>query len=97
MLHYFNNKIFFILFALIFGIDSYGQAFNRKQKQLMFKGDKKFDLGDYPRALKIYSELLLIDSANYELNYKIGVCYFEDKKTRIDSKKYFYKALQPIK
>jgi len=58
----------------------------------MFKGDKKFEVADYPHALKIYKELLLIDTLNNELNYKIGVCTFEDKKTRVDSKKYFFKS-----
>jgi len=93
MLHCYNNKVLIILLAFVIGTNAFGQTqMTRKQRQLMFKGDKKFDIADYPHALKIYKELLPIDSLSYELNYKIGVCTFEDKKTRIESKKYFFKT-----
>jgi len=65
------------------------QITSRKDKKLLFKADKAFDFGDYLKALKIYRSLYPLDSTNTELNYKLGVCHYEIRKYRDQSKKYF--------
>lgn len=91
MLHYFNKKLLVLLSLLLCSV-VFGQISSRKDKRTFFKANTKFDYGDYPAALKMYEGLLLLDTNNAELNYKIGVCKFENKKTREQAKKYFEKA-----
>jgi tetratricopeptide (TPR) repeat protein len=87
------KKTLFILFFLQFlFVDSYkAQLSFSKNNNLLFKADKAFELGDLYSALTIYKQLYLLDSNDADLNYKIGICSFELKKFRIDSKKYFDK------
>lgn len=93
MLRYFNKNIFLIIVFFAVSLNVIAQEnFDRKQRRLMFQGDKKFEVANYPNALNIYKQLLPLDSNGLELNYKIGVCLFENKKTRLESKKYFLKT-----
>src|SRR3989344_3187153 len=91
MLHYFNKKLLVLLSLLLCSV-VFVQINSRKDKRTFFKANTKFDYGDYPAALKMYEGLLLLDTNNVELNYKIGVCKFENKKTREQAKKYFEKV-----
>ncbi|HEY1039903.1 MAG TPA: hypothetical protein VGF30_10885 [Bacteroidia bacterium] len=88
MSHYFNKNLL-ILLPLFLSTVVVGQIISRKDKKMLFKANTKFDYGDYPAALKMYETLLPLDTTDAELNYKIGVCKFENKKTREQSKKYF--------
>ena len=71
---------------------SYAQITSRQEKQLLAKADKAFDYSDYLGALKIYETLYKLDSTDSETNFKLGVCNFEIKKIRKNSKKYFEKV-----
>ncbi len=68
------------------------QINSREDKKLFFKADNAFDSGNYFEALKMYKSLYAIDSTNDELNYKLGVCYFQLKKYRYESKRHFEKT-----
>ena len=91
MLHYSNKKLLVIL-LLFSGSVLFGQITSRKDKRLLFKANSLFDYGDYPSALEMYEKLLPLDSSSAELNYKIAVCKFENRKTREQSRKFFYKT-----
>jgi len=76
---------------------NYHIAFSQ-QKTSTYRQDKKtadkaFDYGDYMNALEIYSKIYNADSTNNEVNYKLGACYFELKRNRKLSKKYFDKVV----
>jgi len=59
--------------------------------KLFASANKKFEIGDYHGANKIYSQLFLLDSLDKSLNYKMGVCYFELKKYE-QAEKHFLKT-----
>ncbi len=71
---------------------SFSQVTSRQDKQLILKADKAYDFGDYLTALNLYEKLYLLDSTDNETNFKLGVCNFEIKKLRANSKKYFDKV-----
>jgi tetratricopeptide (TPR) repeat protein len=73
-----------------------GQIDSRENKKLFFKANNKFDFGDYPHALSMYERLWPLDSTNNELNYKVAVCKYEDKKNRSGSKRYFEKVTREV-
>lgn len=89
MLHCCNKNLvsLLILFSISFGVNA--QIKLRKDKRVLFKANKTFDNGDYTHSLNLYESIYSLDSMNAELNYKIGVCKFENKKTRMQAKKYF--------
>lgn len=89
--------LFFILLLSIplgngWGGITFAQITSRQEKQLLSKADKAFDYSDYLGALKIYEILYNLDSTDNETNFKLGVCNFEIKKLRKNSKKYFDKV-----
>ncbi|HWY36481.1 MAG TPA: hypothetical protein VNX68_17685, partial [Nitrosopumilaceae archaeon] len=92
MLRFFDKIVVLTLMMLLFASPFNGQITSHQDKKLLFKADNAFDYGDYLAALKIYQTLYPLDSNGHEINYKIGVCYFEIKKMRGDSKRYFEKT-----
>lgn len=93
MLHSSGRSVFIqILLLCIFTGSLKAQLSSRENKKLFFKADKAFDYSDYLGALKMYEVLYNVDSTNGELNYKLGVCTYEIKKYRKNSKKYFSKV-----
>ncbi|MGB3949053.1 MAG: hypothetical protein WBM13_13795, partial [Bacteroidia bacterium] len=89
-------KNIIIVFILIIGVLStptlHAQIKSRQDKQLLLKADKAFDFGDYLGAMKMYETLYVLDSNDTETNYKLGICNYEIKKYRKNSKKYFMKV-----
>ncbi|MCB9002446.1 MAG: OmpA family protein [Bacteroidales bacterium] len=53
-------------------------------------------MGDYNEALPLYTKLLKIDSANANLNYRIGVCYINIPGLKDKSVPYLQKAVEGI-
>lgn len=93
MLPFFSkNKILLsILFCLVVNTVT-AQLSVRERQKLFLKADKFFEFGDYPSSLDMYKTLYVYDSANLELNYKIGVCLYAMKKNRKVAIKYFEKT-----
>ncbi|MES2592742.1 MAG: hypothetical protein V4608_12730 [Bacteroidota bacterium] len=91
-----NNSIFCFIIILLFSFgkreNSFAQITTRQDKQLLLKADKAYDFGDYLSALKMYETLYALDSTDNETNFKLGVCNYEIKKYRKNSKKYFAKV-----
>jgi tetratricopeptide (TPR) repeat protein len=86
---YLDKKYFTVLILALVFTNSFSQLNTRENKKLFLKADKAFDYGDYLNALDMYTKLYNVDSSNEEINYKIGVCDFEIRKYRQQSKKYF--------
>jgi hypothetical protein len=62
-------------------------------KQLQIANDY-FEQENYIKALEIYQKLYPKDSLNPEINYKIGVCYFDTKIDKYKAFKYFKTAYE---
>ncbi len=93
MLLCFNKKNSLpFLVAMLLCLNIFGQISTRKQKKELFKADTKFEKGDYLNASKLYESLWPFDSTSHELNYKLGVCKYEVRRTREHSQKYFQKS-----
>ena len=82
----------FTLIVVLTNQISLAQITSREDKKTLFKADDSFEYGDYLNALDIYQKLYPLDSNNAELNYKLGICNFEIKKYKSQSKKYFEKV-----
>ena len=88
----------FIIFLIItLSVNSYSQEFNKKEFKRIFQDAEYFFLfEDYTTALPIYMKLYEMDSANANVNYRIGICYTEDKLNAHHAIKYLEKATQNI-
>ena len=91
MLHYLDKKKILLFCLLISAKFLVAQLSFLQTEQLWIKADNALDYGDYFNALKMYEQLYKKDSTNKELVYKIGVCTYEIKSYRHESKKYFDK------
>lgn len=83
----------FVLVLILLSPDGNAQIkFTKEQKALKKEADYYFGFAAYPKAKKIYSELLIVDSANAEINYKMGVCILIAENDKINSAPYFKRA-----
>jgi hypothetical protein len=92
MLHYYAKK-YFVLFVLsMCSLNAIAQHGSKEFRKLLWTGSKDFDIGDYLSAKNSFEKAYTLDSANQELNYKLGICKFYLKKYKTDSKKNFDKV-----
>ena len=88
---------FIVFLILIFSISSYSQEVNKKEFKRYFQDAEYFFLfEDYSTALPIYLKLYEMDSTNANVNYRVGICYTEDKLNARHAIKYLNKATQNI-
>ncbi len=88
---------FLIFLILILSFNSYSQEVNKKEFKRYFQDAEYFFLfEDYTTALPIYLKLYEMDSTNANVNYRIGICYTEDKLNAHHAIKYLKKATQNI-
>ncbi|MCW3105375.1 MAG: hypothetical protein JWO09_3815 [Bacteroidetes bacterium] len=92
MLRCLDKKNIVLLLIGFFVQQSFAQITSMRDKQLWLKADQTLEYGDYPGALQMYEKLYALDSSNQELNYKMGVCNFQIRKYRMNSKRYFDKV-----
>jgi tetratricopeptide (TPR) repeat protein len=93
--HLLNKKAVLSFIIFLYFQMACAQHFSRQDEKLWLKADKTFEFGDYMQALKIYEKLHAIDSSNKEINYKMGICNFENRALRPKAMKYFV-GLRPI-
>ncbi len=94
MSHFLDKRVHIVvvLFLLLTAAAS-AQLSPKESRKLFFKADKAFENGDYLGAMSMYQQLYPADSNNSELNFKLGICHYEIKKYRKQSKKYFQKVV----
>ena len=92
MSHYLNKKKIMMAGLLLTIHFSWAQLSSLHDQQLWIKADDTFEYGDYMSALRMYEELNAIDTANEEINFKIGVCNYNIRKYRKNAAPYFYKT-----
>jgi hypothetical protein len=97
MLH-FLDKIKFKIIVLAFFMSATAhaqQGLSSADKDFFSLGDKLFYEGEFLKALDMYNRIWEKDTANIELNYKMGVCNYEIKKFRKKALQYFKRVKSP--
>ena len=91
-------KKYLLYFLFIFtAYSTVGQEYDKKTFKNKFQDAEYFFLfEDYKSALPIFLELYEMDSTNSNINYKIGVCYTEDKLLAHHAIGYLEKAVNNI-
>lgn len=64
--------VILLLFSILIAAQEHSKAFNKSFKS----ANKKYFIGDYYGALKIYQELQKVDAEGKELNFNMGVCNY---------------------
>ena len=93
MLLYLDKKILWLGFLLLSSFLAVGQVNSAQFRKDWFSADKTFNKQAYDLALKSYEHLILQDTGNDEIRYKLGVCRFEIRKLRSSSKPYFERVV----
>ena len=65
-----------------------------KQKDLFVEAESYFLFEEYKDALPLYMQILRADPENYNINYKIGICYLNDVYQVSKSIEYLEKAVK---
>ena len=90
------SKIIF-LFIIITSLASYSQEVNKKDFKRIFQDAEYFFLfEDYTTALPLYLKLYEMDTTSSNVNYRIGICYTEDRLNAHHAIKYLTKASKNI-
>lgn len=71
------------------------EGLSSADKDFFSLGDKLFYEGEFLKAIDMYERIYSKDTANAELNYKMGVCNFEIKKFRKKALMYFQRVKSP--
>lgn len=61
---------------LVFANSAYTQEQSKDFKKSFNSANKKYEIGDYYGALKIYKEIYTQNSEDKELNFNMGVCNY---------------------
>jgi hypothetical protein len=87
------NKVFFLLFFL--SLNAYPQG-EERLKGVFVEAESYFLFEEYTDALPLYQRILLTDPENFNINYKIGICYLNDIYQVQKSIPYLEKAVKGI-
>jgi outer membrane protein OmpA-like peptidoglycan-associated protein len=91
-------KTIIFLLALCLGIPGYSSANTRDYERKIDRAEILFRNGNYTDALTMYLDLYKLDSLNYNVCYKIGVCYMKSGRLNNPSaaQKYLEKAVKGV-
>jgi hypothetical protein len=81
---------------LLFASSSLYSQGEEKLKSTFVEAESYFLFEEYKDALPLYQRLLQADSGNFNLNYKIGICYLNDVYQYQKSLAYLEKAVKGI-
>jgi tetratricopeptide (TPR) repeat protein len=86
--------IYFVLFSFI---ACYGQGSGLTEEDVIKKAQNLFNKKDYQEALPLFAQLVSVNPANPEYNYKFGVCaLFGDRSDRRRPIRYLNNALKAM-
>jgi len=69
------NKVFVLL--LFLSLTAYPQG-EERLKDVFVEAESYFLFEEYTDALPLYQRILLVDPENFNLNFKVGICYLND-------------------
>jgi tetratricopeptide (TPR) repeat protein len=95
-----NNKYYLrfiskLLFVIFFPTTIYSQI-TPDPKTLFLEAESYYLFEEYKDALPLYQQLLAEDPENYNINFKIGICYLNDPYLKSKSISYLVKAAENI-
>jgi tetratricopeptide (TPR) repeat protein len=95
MKSYSPSQPFFLIlsFLLLFSVKAWTQG-EEKLKSVFLEAESYFLFEEYKDALPLYQRVLAADPENYNVNYKIGVCYLNDIYQVSKSVPYLEKAVK---
>lgn len=91
----FHFPLCFALFLVFLSATAFGQA-EEKLKNMYVEAESYFLFEEYKDALPLYQRILQADPENFNLNYKIGICYLNDVYQVQKSIQYLEKAVTGI-
>jgi len=86
-------SIFFLIFACYLPVLSQAEE---KSKSVFVEAESYFLFEEYKDALPLYQRILAVDPENFNINYKIGICYLNDVYQVRKSIPYIEKAVKGI-
>jgi tetratricopeptide (TPR) repeat protein len=83
-----------LLFILFFAVSpAKSQEEDVKLKDMFLEAESFFLFEEYKDALPLYQRILQADPENFNINYKIGICYLNDLYQKHKSIQYLEKAI----
>jgi len=83
-----------ILFTLFFPVHSQTQS---ELKDIFLEAESYFLFEEYKDALPLYQKILLAEPENFNVTYKIGICYLNDPYQKEKSIQYLEEAIEYTK
>ncbi len=80
-----------LLFVISFSSAIYGQT-SQDAKSMFLEAESYYLFEEYRDALPLYQQILAEDPENYNINFKIGICYLNDPYLKSKSVSYLIKA-----
>lgn len=91
----FQPYLFLFCVAILSPFYASGQG-EEKLKEIFIEAESYFLFEEYKDALPLYQRILQIDPENFNINYKIGICYLNDLYQVHKSIAYLEKAVNGI-
>jgi hypothetical protein len=84
------SLISFFVLPLTFSAQS--KEYKKIHKRIWAEANSFYEAEDYEKALTLYDNIYLLDEDYYEINFRIGTCYFNIPGEKKKSISYFQKA-----
>jgi tetratricopeptide (TPR) repeat protein len=91
----FQFSLCFINILIFLSASVFGQG-EEKAKNMFIEAESYFLFEEYKDALPLYQRILQTDPENFNINYKIGICYLNDVYQVQKSIQYLEKAVTGI-
>jgi hypothetical protein len=91
-------RIYIVLNTIVFGL--FTPVFSQTQnemKEMFLEAESYFLFEEYKDALPLYQRILQAEPENYNVAYKIGVCYLNDPYQKNKSIRYLEEAIEHAK
>ncbi len=87
------SLLLLVLYTVNFTLNAQEEE-DAKLKSLFLEAESYFLFEEYKDALPLYQRILKADPDNYNINYKIGICYINDVYQKHKAISYLEKAVQ---
>lgn len=88
-----RQSFYLLVFCSLFSFNAFAQD-EDNFKELFLEAESFFLFEEFQDALPLYQRLLQLDPENYNINYKIGICYLNDPYQVSKSIPYLEKAIK---
>lgn len=96
MKEFYKSRFFVVFFLSAFFCISIGAQEDFDPKEFFIEAESYFLFEEFPEALPLYQRILSKEPQNYNVMYKIGICYLNDPYQKHRSLKYLTEASEHI-